>query len=480
MAKLTSEEMLEKRNTAVMNMRSVLNRAKDAGRDTMEPAEETEYNGYKKEVVEWNAKLDASKKADEEEKFLAEQEAMADKKVGTRRTEPSDRIGNQQNEPRQVNWNPLRESEANSRFNRYNERQFRYNPVARGSREYQQGFESYLRSGNTRGMEALGIDPSTYIAAPYNPEGQVIPEPGGLQSDSDDRGGYLVPSESFMEGLLKAVDDQTRIYQLARNIIVRNSASLGIRCLTQKMQSWDWGSELSDALLHLDDNMRFGKKNLTPHYATGSARLSRDLMRMSTLDSEQLVYSELARDLSYLIEQAGVSGNGVQKPLGVLTASADGINTDRDFSTDTTATTFTFETFMGAKYFLKSAYRNRARWMFNRTFIADIAMIRTDSGAGAGTGSFIWQPSMQVGSPDVLLGLPVDENEFFPTATGTGAYWGLLAVWEYYVFAVGLDMEVQRCVETRASKNQIEYVARAKIDGMPTLSEAFVRLAFGS
>ena len=78
----------------------------------------------------------------------------------------------------------------------------------------------------------------------------------------------------------------------------------------------------------------------------------------------------------------------------------------------------------------------------------------------------------------MLLGLPIDENEFFPSTTGANVYFGLLAVWEYYVFAVGLDMEIQRLVETRASKNQNEYIARAKIDGMPTLAEAFTRLQF--
>ena len=74
MPKLTSQEILDKRNTAVANMRAVLDKAAKDSRKDLNPDEETEYNGYKEEITKYNGELAASKKADERETFLREQE----------------------------------------------------------------------------------------------------------------------------------------------------------------------------------------------------------------------------------------------------------------------------------------------------------------------------------------------------------------------------------------------------------------------
>lgn len=472
---LTQQQLLDKRNNALTNMRSVMTKWQNEGRDAT-PAEFDECESHKKEAEQWNERLAARKKQDSYSDWLSTEEQKADQLVSGRRTthgNPNEET--QRNLNKIIQWNPLKDHDPTARYNRYNERQFIPDRSLRGSAEYSKACDRYIYGADLgEAFKETNFKPADYRARVVT-QGQ---ERQYLQSDDDVRGGYLNVSETFMEGLLKEVDDATWIYRLARNIIVRNSEALGIRKLTQKMSCWAKGSELSDATLNEDDNIRFGKKVLTPHYYTGAARLSRDLMRLSTLNPEQLLYSEFARDLGYVIEQEAINGNGVQGILGVMVADNDGISTARDYSTNTTATTFTFEHFIGAKYELKPQYRNRARWMFNRSHLANIAKIRTDSGAGAGTGNFIWQPSVQAGVPDTIWGLPVDENEFFPTATGAGTYFGMLAVWEYYMFAVGLDMEILRLVETKAHLNQIQYVARTKIDGMPILEEAFVRLQF--
>lgn len=473
---LTQQQLLDKRNNALTNMRSVMTKWQNDGRDAT-PAEFDECEQHKKEAEEWNVKLGNRKKQDGLNNWLETEEQRADELVHGRRTSGGGNLNPQDREQlKMVQWNPLKDYDPSARYTRYNERQFMPDRSLRGSREYSEACNRYIFGSDLKEAFAeTNFKPQDYrarVAVRGNQERQY------LQSDDDVRGGYLNVSETFMEGLLKEVDDATWIYRLARTMIVRNSESLGIRKLTAKMSCWAKGSELSDAVLNEDDTIRFGKKVLTPHYYTGAARLSRDLMRLSTLNPEQLLYSEFARDLGYVIEQEAITGNGVQGILGVMVPTSDGISTARDYSTNTTATTFTFEHFIGAKYTLKPQYRNRARWMFHRNHIANIAKIRTDSGAGAGTGNFIWQPSVQAGVPDTIWGLPVDENEFFPSTTGAGTYFGMLAVWDYYMFAVGLDMEILRLVETKAHLNQIQYVARTKIDGMPILEEAFTRLQF--
>lgn len=452
MARITAQELLDKQNDALTNMRNIIDLAKREDRE-MTDAEQTSADTYEKEFKDLHGKYKAKLKQEEQEQFLTEQTKQLDKPANERRTTPHTSETSQLQQDRYARWNPLKESEPSCRHARYNERQYRREPnLTNASSEYSQAFERYLIAGD---------------------RSQV------LQTDDDTRGGYLQPTESFMEGLLKEVDDATWIYRLARTIFVRQSRQLGIRKLTRKMSTWAKGAELSDAADNEDASIAFGKKVLTPSYYTGSARISRDLIRVASLDIESLVYSEFARDLAYVIEQEAITGDGKEGILGCMVASNDGISTARDVSTNTTTTTFKPEALYDAKYALKPQYRNRARWMFHRNRILELAKMRTNVG-GAGTGEFLWQPNFRVGEPETVAGLPVDENEFFPSATGAGLYYGMLATWENYLFAIGLDMELLRLMEVKASKNQIQYVGRIKIDGMPILEEGFSRLQYAA
>jgi HK97 family phage major capsid protein len=58
----------------------------------------------------------------------------------------------------------------------------------------------------------------------------------------------------------------------------------------------------------------------------------------------------------------------------------------------------------------------------------------------------------------------------------TGNYVGILGDFSYYWIADALDMQVQRLVELYAATNQVGFIARREVDGMPVLEEAFVRV----
>lgn len=76
----------------------------------------------------------------------------------------------------------------------------------------------------------------------------------------------------------------------------------------------------------------------------------------------------------------------------------------------------------------------------------------------------------------MLLGLPVLMSEYVPSTYTTGLYVGMLADFSQYWIADNLNMTVQRLVELYAESNQIGFIGRMEVDGMPVLAEAFVRL----
>ncbi len=332
----------------------------------------------------------------------------------------------------------------------------------RGQNDYASAFKSYLASG----QPIKGLDENVAAA-------DGVSQYATLQSDDAQRGGYLVADQVFAADLLKEVDDLLFIMQRAKVHTVPDASSLGIRKRTTKASTFDWSSELQ--VSDRDAALKYGKKVLTPHHLTGSIKISRDLARRSSLIVPE-VRGELARDGAEAMEDGFLLGNGDRKPLGVFVASDDGISTSRDQATGS-ATNFTADGLIQAKYGLKAQYRRGpgVSWMFHRDGIEKIALLKDSNNqylfrVGAGFAADNGMPE------DMLLGYPVDESERCPNTFTTGQYVGILGNWRYYEIAMALDMEIQVLVELNARSNEYEYIARLKVDGMPTLDEAFVRL----
>lgn len=324
-------------------------------------------------------------------------------------------------------------------------------PTHRATEDYVKGFENYLGTGEK-------------FAA--------------LQSDDADQAGYLVASETFAAGILQDVNDLIFIRRYATIHTVPTADSLGIRKRTSKMNTFGWSAEIQTP--DADSNLAFGKKSLTPHYLSGRILVSRDLIRRGGGMVQSYVQGEMARDMSETEEDGFLTGNGSQQPLGVFTASDDGISTARDVVTGS-ATNMTADALIDAKMTLKSQYRNGGgmmgpRWLMHRD-VLKLCMKLKDGNSRY----HLYEPAgIAGGESDTLLNIPIDESERAPNTISNGNYAALLANWRYYEIADALDMELMRLDELNARTNQVEYILRRKTDGMPTLEEAFVRMKFST
>jgi HK97 family phage major capsid protein len=293
-------------------------------------------------------------------------------------------------------------------------------------------------------------------------------EERALQAGSDPAGGYLVAPVQWVNELIKAVDDMLFIRSLATRFPVLNAASLGVPTLDNDPADSDWTSELGTG--SADSTMSFGKRELKPHPLAKSIKVSNKLLRSAAMNVEAIVQARLAYKFAVSQEKGFMTGNGVDKPLGIFTASADGVPTSRDVSAGNTTTLIKMDGLIAAKYSLKAQYQAVARWLFHRDAMKQISQL-TD-----GQGQYLWQPSLQAGQPDRLLGLPIMMSEYVPNTFTTALYVGMLADFSWYWIADALDMQVQRLVELYAETNQTGYIGRLETDGMPVLAEAFARV----
>jgi len=301
----------------------------------------------------------------------------------------------------------------------------------------------------------------------YLRNGAMSPELRALQADSDAAGGFTLAPQQFVNRLIQAIDDQVWIRQWATQNTVTNAQSLGMPYLAADPADSDWTSELGTG--NEDSSMNFGKRELTPKPLAKRIKVSNKLLRLSP-DVEALVITRLAYKFGITFERAGMVGSGANQPLGVFTASNDGIPTSRDVSTGNTTTSIQTDGLIEAKYTLKAGYWPRAKWVFHRDAVKQLAKLQDDEGR------YLWQNSVQLGQPDMLFGVPLFVSEYAPNTFTTGQYVGVIGDFSNYHIADALDFSTQRLNELYAATNQTGFIGRLESDGMPVLSEAFVRV----
>lgn len=294
-------------------------------------------------------------------------------------------------------------------------------------------------------------------------------ERAALQVDVSASGGTLVMPEEFLARVIIGLDERVYMRQLATIFTLANADSLGVPTLDTDPADADWTTELSTG--SEDTSMSTGKRMLTPHPLAKRLKVSDTLLRKAPA-SEQLVRDRLTFKFGVSEEKAFLTGSGAGQPLGVFTASSQGISTSRDISTDNTSTNVTADGLINAKFNLMSQYlanSSSLRWLFHRTVVRNIRKLKD------GNGQYIWQAGL-AGTPDTILEVPYFMSEFAPSTLTASQYVGIIGDFSWYWIAEALKFQLKRLDELYAETNQVGFIGRMEVDGMPVLEEAFSRV----
>lgn len=311
----------------------------------------------------------------------------------------------------------------------------------RGTPEYQTAFNSYLM-GERRDYESLGL----------------------IVGD-DSKGGYTVPV-AMAAGMLKFLDDEVTMRRLGTVLPPTTAKSVGVLSFDTDYADADWTPEVSASDISEDAAARFGNREMTPHGLAKLIKASAKMVRSSSMSVESFVQGRANYRFALTENKAFLTGSGSQRPLGVFTASNDGIPTSRDVTCVGT-TAFTIDDLIGCVGDLKESYRRRATWLFHRDFMTRLRKLKD------GMAQYYFGIN---GQPDTLLNIPVVLDENAPSTFTTGQYIAMLGDFSFYWIQDSLNMEVQRLDELFALTGHVGWVFRKETDGMPVLSEAFRRL----
>jgi len=288
-----------------------------------------------------------------------------------------------------------------------------------------------------------------------------------LQAGIDTLGGYLVTPQQFIAELIKDLDNMVFVRQYARTFTVTNAESLGAPALDTDLGDAEWTSELDTADA---EDMEFNKRELRPYPLSKLVLISFKLLRAAALNPETLARQRMSYKFGVAMEKGYLTGSGAGQPLGIFTASDDGVSTARDVDSGDN-TSITADALREMKYALKGPHYQKARWLFHRDALSVISRLKAEDE------QYLWSPGLRMDNEDMILGRPVDMSEYAPNTFTQNLYIGALCNWaDGYWIADSLQFQVQRLVELYARQNSLGLLGRAESDGMPVLEEAFVRM----
>lgn len=293
-----------------------------------------------------------------------------------------------------------------------------------------------------------------------------------MLAGTDVEGGFLVTPQQFVKKLLKNVDDMVKVRGLATVHTLKKAASLGAVNLDEDVDDWDWTAEIKTG--SEDDGLKFGNREMRPNPIAKRIKVSNTLIRLSDRGVQSLITGRMGYKLGGTMEQAYMTGDGHNKPLGLFVASDDGVPTTRDVSTDNTATVLAADNLIEVQGTLKEAYQGKARWLFHRDAITKLRKLKSSDD------QYLWEPGLKSGQSNMILGKPYVLSEWCPNTFTASKYVGMYADFSYYWILDCLTMAIQVLKELYAETNQIGYIGRYEGDGQPVLSEAFVRIQMGS
>lgn len=293
-----------------------------------------------------------------------------------------------------------------------------------------------------------------------------------LSLSTDATAGYLTAPVEFVESLIKGLDNILFMRKIS-NVVgpIGAAQSLGFPFRSVEAADATWVAEVTAAAE--ETTLEYGRREFKPNKMAKLIKVSRTLVQHAPM-AEGVVRDEMMYRIATGAENAYMTGNGSAQPLGIFTANAAGINTDRDVSTGNTGTTVTFDGLQNAKYAVKQQYMNNAAWVMHRDLAKMLAKIKD------GEGQYVWQGSVVNGQPDRLLGAAVYMSEYAPNTFTTGKYAAVYGDFKSGYWICDADsVAVQVLKELYATTNQIGYLFDYFGDGAPVLPEAFSRVKLG-
>jgi HK97 family phage major capsid protein len=263
--------------------------------------------------------------------------------------------------------------------------------------EYSRAFASYARTGD--GSEALRS---------FNATGDRAMVHAAMSVGSNTDGGYLAPVEWD-----RRLHQRQRATSPMRRLATVQATSVGAFTSLWNGDQFGSGWVGETAARPMTTSATLAPIPFAAGEIYANVAATQRLLDDAAVDVDGWLVDSLEREFTRQEGIAFISGDGVNKPNGLLTYATGGANAATHPGGPLTVVTSvpSVDDLMDFSYGLAAPYRQNASWLMSSLTAAYLAKFKTMDG------QFLWQPGLQVGAPSTLLGRPVEIDEGMPAPT---------------------------------------------------------------
>ncbi len=260
----------------------------------------------------------------------------------------------------------------------------------KGDPEYAAAFKAHMRRGD-------------------NAPGEVK---SAMQKGTDTDGGYLAPIEwdRTIGEKLKKISPMR-----AESRVITISVAGFKKYFSDRNVGSGWVGETASR--PATTTPQIGVLDFVPGELYANPAISQQLLDDAAVDLEAWLGSEVDSEFARQEGIGFLSGDGANKPYGILTYVTGGANAARhpygaiETVNSGAAAAFTGDGFIDLMYALPSEFAGNAKLFINRQALGSARKLKD------GQGNFLWQPSYALGQPQTLNGAPIVEMPDMPTVS---------------------------------------------------------------
>ncbi|MDY7528457.1 MULTISPECIES: phage major capsid protein [unclassified Cryobacterium] len=274
-----------------------------------------------------------------------------------------------------------------------------------------------------------------------------------LTSTTAASGGNTVPA-TFWAELIRPLRDFSSILQAGATIITTAS---GEEITMPTLASAGTAAQTAESIALSGTDPTFGKASLKS-YKLGEVVLApRELIEDSAVDIESLIATLIGENIGVLLGQRLAVGTGTGQTAGLATAATTG-KTGAAYAA-------TFDDLIDLFFSVGAPYRTRASFIVADQAFASLRKIKGSDG------QYVWQPSVQQGQPDLILGKPAfaDANLAAPTNGAKSVLFGDVS--KYWVRYVN-TLRFERSDHAAFTNDQVAFKGTLRADGVLTDASA--------
>lgn len=328
--------------------------------------------------------------------------------------------------------------------------------------EYKSAFSTYLKRG------VVGMSPKT-LAALQRGFIEVNSQVKTLTGNTGVDGAFLTPAD-FRAEMIEELSALATLRQfvdvmpvsgpyLEKPVVKGNQAHPGIYA---NGVVWSWVNAPMDE----DDGVtepEFGLFRIPIHDATAKTRLGINLVNDAAVNIEAALPRWYGEAWGLQTDYVILRGTGMGMPLGVLN------------DTDVTGSFYVQTSNVGniiTDDLIELTYGLEAQYAVSARFVTSRATLKAVRKLKDGSGAYIWQPGLQNGQPDTILGYPVVETPWMP-AISSGAYPFLFGDLKRYSLGEGPAIAMTVLREKYIEELKVGYMAHFRVGGQVALPRAF-------